>query len=92
MRRTHHHSRVLHSNTGGCGSKGPTDAMVVFEADFDLRCEAKGEKQLNPPRKRHARPSQVLLFYQFLPIPDEFSLFRFSLLPSFSQGLGMYTT
>ena len=44
---THHHSRVLHSNTGGCGSQGSANAMVVLETDFDLRCKAMGEKQMN---------------------------------------------
>jgi hypothetical protein len=73
--------------------------MVVFETDFDLRCKANGEKQLNPLTKCHTPPQQSFLYTTpfptgsngFLPIPDEFSLFCFSLLPSFSQGLDNIT-
>lgn len=46
--RPHHHSRVLHSNTGGCGSQGSANAMVVLETDFDLRFHEVGSR-LNSP-------------------------------------------
>lgn len=44
---THHHSGVLHSDAGGGGSQGSTDAVVVFKADFYLRCKLIVEKNSN---------------------------------------------